>query len=360
MTRVLLVSNVRPGDPGGRAEKFTSRSRDLQDHGIRTVFGTVPEPYVQTFLPSVLRLVKQGRAEDVDLVTSVSNPFHLQVIGYLVSQLLRVPWLVEFRDPMVTSPDRDPGTLVTRLANIVERLAVTQSDHVVWGDGIQVPDRYYSDRYPVDSDHVTKLPFHGFDPAVFDGLDPTEYDAFTITYAGSFYDGWIEPFEFLEGLSRYADGADPELRVQFYGDWNDDYQRAVREAGLDEFVETHEFVPHEEIVPVLKGSDVALYVGGVDPQNRYNVPSKIWDYVGARIPILAVVDPSFRVASLIEEYDLGIVADPHDPGEIRDAIRDLHIGRYEYDPDSSVFDRFIRERKLETYAGIVADVATDT
>jgi len=356
MTTVLLISEVGPGDEGGRAEKLASRASWLESEGVETVFGTVSEPYTVTALPSLFGLLWLGRRSDVDLVTSVSNPFHLQVIGYLVSRLLGVPWLVEFRDPMVENPDRDPDALLTKLARPVERLAVTRAEQVIWGDGIQLEDDYFERTYGVESDRVRKLPFHGYDPAAFES-DPAAFDDFTITYAGSFYDGWIEPYRFVEGLDRYVgDARGDDLRVQFYGDWSDDYQRAVDQAGLADVVETRDFVPHDELVPVLQGSDVGLYVGGTDPRNRLNVPSKIWDYVGARIPMLAIVDPDFRVAKLIERHGLGIVADPRDPSAIADAIEAIRTGDWEYDPGEEVFERFTRQSKMEAYATVINDV----
>lgn len=351
--KVLLVSNVRPDDPGGRAEKLADRQQYLAENGIEIIFGHVPEPYFRSFLPAIVRIARLGRREDVDVVTSVSNPFHLQLVGYVVSRVLGVPWLVEFRDPMVESPDRDPDAFLTRVAGFVERLAVRRSAAVVWGDGIQIPDGYYTDRYDVPDDHVTKLPFHGFDPAAFEVVDPVAHHTFTITYAGSFYEGWIEPFEFFQGLARYRESDVDDLIVQFYGDWDQRHEEKARALGVRDLVRTHEFVPHEKVVAELKGSDAALYVGGTDPDNRYNVPSKIWDYVGARVPILAVVDPEFRVTRLIEQYDLGIVVDPRDPSAIAEGIEALHTGTYEYAPDPETFDRFTRDRKLEQYRAIL-------
>ena len=50
----------------------------------------------------------------------MSNPFHLQLLGFAVSTALGLPWVAEFRDPMVASPDRDPDALVTKAAGVVE------------------------------------------------------------------------------------------------------------------------------------------------------------------------------------------------------------------------------------------------
>lgn len=354
MTTVLLVLNEGPEATGGHAEVYTSRIDPLADRGIDLVFGVAPPPYVLRAPLSLLAICWLGWREDVDVVHSVSNPFHLQVLGYLASRLLGVPWIVEFRDPMVEIPDREPGAPTTRLAAAVERLAVERADHVVWIDGIQLPDDYFQRRYGTDPDRVTKLPFMGYDRATFEGVEPVEYDRFTVTYAGSFYEGWIEPDAVLAALGEYCDGADRDLRVQFYGDWDPEYDRQVADLGLEDVVEHHDFVPHEEIVPVLKGSDALLYVGGTDPRNELNVPSKIYDYVGAGAPILAVVDPDFRVADVVRDHELGVVADPRDPSAIRDAIERLHRGDVDLSPDR---DRFTRDRHVRTVGDVIERVA---
>jgi len=351
MATALLISNVTTDDPGGRAADIATREDLLRERGWEQVVGHVPEPYFRTFLPSIRRCYRLGRKRNADLVVSASNPFHLQVVGFVVSLLLRVPWVVEFRDPMVTNPDRDPDALLTKVAKAVEWLCVTRAERVLWTDGIQVDESYYRETYPtVDPETFVELPFKGYERETFEDAETRGYEEFTVTYAGSFYEGWIEPYAFLEGLGEYLGTGADDLTVQFYGDWDDEYTAAARDAGVESVVETYEFVPHEEIVPVLKGSDAVLYVGGTDPDNSESVPSKIWDYVGARTPIIAVVDPDFRVASVVEDNGLGIVADPRDPGAIAGAIEDLRSGAFTYDPDPAVFERFARETKIEAMA----------
>ncbi|TKX61662.1 hypothetical protein EXE48_07630 [Halorubrum sp. ASP1] len=356
MRTALLISNVTTGDPGGRAADFDTRERILREYGWEQVIEQVPEPYFRTFLPSIFRCYRRGRRENADIVVSVSNPFHLQLVGFIVSLLLQVPWVAEFRDPMVTNPDRDPDALITKAAKLVEWLCVHRAERVVWTDGIQVGGSYYRGIYPdIAPETFVELPFKGYNRGNFEGVEAREYDQFTITYAGSFYQGWIEPYSVLAGLEAY--GAE-DLTVQFYGDWNDDYSARARDHGVKSMVETHDFVPHENIVPVLKGSDAVLYIGGIETDNAESVPSKIWDYIGAQTPILAIVDSSFRVADLIEDNGLGVVADPRSPGDIAAAIETLRSGEFTYDPDPSVFDQFERETKIEAMADVF-DAAAD-
>lgn len=189
------------------------------------------------------------------------------------------------------------------------------ADRVLWLDGIQMADDYFAETSPgVPASKWVKLPYIGYVEETFEDAGTAEPEGFTITYAGSFYGGWIEPYGFLAGLGRFVDEhPDADVTARFYGDWNEDYRRAAEEHGVADRVETREFVPHEEVVPVLKGSDAVLYVGGSDPKNRRSVSSKTWDYIGCRTPILAVVDRSFEVAKLIEDAGLdGAVAEDGD------------------------------------------------
>lgn len=353
---VLLISNRLPTDSGGRAEKIATRKRLLEDHGWNVTVAHAPEPYTLGAPAALRRCIRLGRQQNVNVVLSINNPFHLHVLGYFTSRALGKPWLAELRDPIATHPDRDPESPITWAAKAVERLVVHRADRVVWFDGIQLPDDYF-EKYDVPSERVIKLPPIGYEKEKFDPADADTYEEFTITYAGSFYEGWIEPYTFLTGLGRYIEQTeDRQLRAQFYGDWSSEYRVAASEAGVTDFIETNEFIPHEEIISVLKGSDLLLYIGGSDPGNHRNLPSKLWDYVGAQRPILAVVDPTFRVADFVREHDLGLVADAKDPDSVVDALARFRNG-HTFDPDPTVFERYTRERSTQRIVEILEEIA---
>lgn len=97
----------------------------------------------------------------------------------------------------------------------------------------------------------------------------------------------------------------------------------------------------------MKGSGALLYIGGSDPRNRRNLPSKLYDYIGAGRPILALVDLSFRVAKLISDNGFGVVADPDDPSAVAHAIEMIRSGEFVYDPEGVA--SFTRQRSTNAY-----------
>ncbi len=358
---VLLVSNRRLDENSGRAAKFSTRADQLADRGWHLEVGYV-EPSVTGMPRGIARCLRLAKGADV--INSVSNPPQLQIVGGIVARMTNTPWVAEFRDPLVTNPDVDPDSIAAKIRCRLERYILTHADSVVWYDGIQLPDDYFEREYAgTETTTVRKLPPIGFDEEKFDSVEPTTEDAFTVTYAGSFYEGWIEPYTFLDGLGEYVDSLqDSEstaIEAQFYGDWDDEYDRAARSANATDNIETHSFVPHEQIISVMKGSDALLYIGGDDPRNERNLPSKLYDYIGAGRPIIAIVDPSFRVADVITTNGFGLVVEPGDEAGIRDAIEEIRTGEFEYAPSEAAVEKFTRSHSTDAYVDTLESVVDE-
>ena len=349
---VLLVSNCRLNENTGRAEKFNTRQELLAERGWELEVSYV-EPSLTGLLTGTYSTIRKARSADV--VNSVSNPPHLQIAGGIAALATDTPWLAEFRDPLVQNPDVDLNSLAAQLRKYVEGSVIKYADKVVWYDGIQLKDSYFANTYSEVS-NVEKIPPIGFEAKKFDSVPPTQFKKFTITYAGSFYDGWIEPYRFFEGFSEYLHkNSNPNVQALFYGDWKEDYDCAVDDLNIGEYIQTHSFVPHNEIVGILKGSDALLYIGGTDPRNKNNIPSKIYDYIGSKKPIIALAGPEFRVSKLIRNYDLGIVIHPENTEGVCEAITQIAKGEFEFNPTDSA--EFTRERSTAAYIAALNSIS---
>ncbi|MFH5798942.1 glycosyltransferase [Haladaptatus sp. CMAA 1911] len=358
MNDVLLISNRRLDENVGRSEKFRTRVRLLEERGWNVTVGYVEKTTILGIVPNAIRLARLAHREDIDIINSVSSPFHLQLIGYLVSLLTSCPWLAEFRDPLITNPNVDPNSLPWYFRRAVERLIITKSDKVVWFDGIQLPEDYFTTRYSTNvSKKCEKLPFMGFEREQLEPIDANKKDEFTITYAGSFYSGWIEPYSFLQGVAIYAERYDTnDFKIQFFGDWADEYSEFAAYLGIDHLIDPHGYISHEKVIAELKGSDIVVHIGGSKPRNRLNIPSKLWDYIGVQKPILAVVDPSFRVAKLIHDNEIGIIAPPNSPDSTAKALEKLHSDEFQYNTDIASESRFSREQTVNEFARVLDEL----
>jgi glycosyltransferase involved in cell wall biosynthesis len=357
MNNLLLVTNVLPEENSGRAAKFSVRQDMLAERGWNVHFAKISPPYTM-HLPGardLTRCCRKLKQHDINVINSVSEPPQLHLAGYFLHRLTGIPWLVEFRDPLVTKPGRDESSMTMRIRRRFEEFLLWNATQVVWDDGIQLPENYFTETYPdVPSRRYHKLPFIGVNWDVFDSASQERFETQTITYAGSWYDGWIEPDPFLRGLAAYCSRDDVgNVKTRIYGDWRERHQQAATNAGVADKIVSNGWIPHEDVVPILKGSDLLLYVGGTDGRNAINIPAKLYDYIGARVPILAIIDPTFRAANVIRKYDLGFVAHPDDTVAIADAIETALEDSYTYSPDSRVRNAFSRARKMDEFAAVI-------
>jgi len=357
---VLMLSNRQHRAAGAGPENEHSREL-LANRGWDIERVHVQTDSIAGLITGTVRALSVAIRSDIAVVDSHCSPPELQIVGLIVSTLAAKPWLAEFRDPLVTNVQVKPGSLSSYLRQLLERIIVTAADRVVWWNGIQMDENYFEQTYPGLPDtmwqNIPELGFGGLNAEAFESADSKTFNEFTLVYAGSFYEGWIEPYDFFEGVARYRESGGDPLNVQFYGDWRQPYWSAAEDLSIAEWIEPMDAIPHDELISVLKGADALLYVGGTDPQNRQNIPLKLCDYVGARTPILGIVDPEFRAATLLSDHNLGIVASPRDPDDIANAIKQLQRGVVEFDPDEQVFEWFSSDRAMDRYAALLSAVA---
>lgn len=346
---------------GGGPEKEANKEL-LREHGWEVEIGYVPDPSLSGILKEVPKLTRRVRSDDIDVMVTHCSPPELHALGYILKKITGVPWLAEFRDPLATNVHVEPGSYSHLQRRILEKRVVGSADQVVWWDGIQMNDNHFQESYPdLPESKFYKIPYLGFggvEIEKFNSVNTEQYDDFTITYAGSFYEGWIEPYGFLEGLSEYVSRhGSGGIRTQFYGDWKEDYQQKVNDKNLEDIVTTYDPVPYDEIIPILKKSHLLLYVGGNDPRNRQNISLKMADYVAAESPILGVIDPTFRAGEFIKKEKIGLSAHPKEPDSIADAIHTVRTADFNYDPNGCIKDRFDSREAMDKYATILNTVS---
>src|SRR5262249_42475366 len=131
---------------------------------------------------------------------------------------------------------------------------------------------------------------NGFDPDDFASAAPRPLDGFAFLYAGKFAE-YRRPDCFLRGFAL-ASAADPafaaEARAVFVGDWQPEHQAVADEVGVGDRVVALGYRPHHEAVGYMKGAAALALISGGD---RTEQPGKVFEYLAADRPILAIIPP---------------------------------------------------------------------
>jgi hypothetical protein len=143
------------------------------------------------------------------------------------------------------------------------------------------------------------------------------------TYVGELYDGMLERFGAALASIRERDtGHVPRIAV--YGTINAPERRRIDALGLGAYIEDRGFVPHRESIGAMQRARALLVL--LPPQERWRtcVPSKLYWYLAARRPIVAVV-PEGDAADLVRRLRAGHALVDSDPDAVGRSLEDLVV-----------------------------------
>ena len=158
----------------------------------------------------------------------------------------------------------------------------------------------------------------GFDAERFkaEAEKDVKNEKFTMLFSGTFYRGFREPKSLIEALYRLKN---LNLRLQIAGR-NELFLKDFDK--IKEKIEFLGFVPYEESLKLQDKADVLVNISN---KQTYQVPGKIYEYIGSRKPILNIVhdEDKDETAWFIKRYRIGVVCENR-VEEIKSAVLMLY------------------------------------
>ena len=255
---------------------------------------------------SLIRKVK------IDVLMSCFGPTSTAIIASKLKKNFDVKWIADFRD-LWSLNHSDQRFLVF---NIFERLYEKKTLGKV-------------DKITTVSDELKKQMSELHRKKTFvieNSFDEEEYtqnleinkNVFNILYTGQIYPGF-EPSPLFEALSSLLNN-NPEyegkIKVTFYGDiTNSRIQRFVGDPKLQEIVKCYNSIPRSEIIMLQKKAAMLFLLIWNDKFAKGVVTGKLFEYLGARRPILAIGYKGGNLDNILQKTGSGVMS--NDPVEIR-------------------------------------------
>jgi glycosyltransferase involved in cell wall biosynthesis len=264
----------------------------------------VPDENVSFNLTAIPAAVRIARQEGIDVVITTSPPGSVHFVGAAVKRATGARWIADLRDSLVAHPHRDATRLAVRVKEQglhgVAALVARNADAIVAvSDAIAEEMRARSTRGPV----VTIS--NGSDFEDFAGIEYRQGPRFRITHAGSFF-GKRDPRPFLTALAR-VDG----VTARFVGDFRSSDREWAN--GIMDRIELVPYAPHRRALELQRDSEaLLLLIPEADGRGRGVLSGKVFEYLAAERPILAVVPPDGAAADLVRATKMGVVIAPDD------------------------------------------------
>lgn len=274
--------------------------------------------------PARQALNKYLDSNQVDAIVSTGPPHTTHMIALAARLKHQVPWLADFRDPWTFVDYYDKLKLsryADRRHHVLERKVIETADKTVtvtWSWAEEFNRMNFNKRVEV----VT----NGYDPADFDQGGSVDLDhTFTITHIGSM-NADRNPkalWPVLKKLVKEDKAFDEKLHIKLIGPVDHAIFKSIEEYGLSEKLEHIKNLPHEEVIPHLQSSPVLLLPLNDTPNIAGVVPGKLFEYMGAKRPILCIGKPDGDAARIITEASAGQVHDFADQAGVEKSLREF-------------------------------------
>ena len=338
-----LEATVR-GDVRVDRVRFPARPWETDVHRFSRFRGTFPQlsqqvhkwaetrffpEHYSPWIPRVVRRVAQlHRVSPFDVVLATGNPFSSFAAAWALGRLLRVPYVVDYRDSWTLDLFKDaPAYPADHPAWSWERRILRSAARSVF---VNEPLRdWHAERYPQAADRM-RVVENGWEPDLLGDVPPPQPALGRPLRYG--YLGTVTPnvpvAEFLQGWGRARASAQlQDATATFYGHLGffpasvaqlrdrlrDDPDLGVSYAGP---------VGKAEVTRVYEDLDVLLLVlaGG-----RYVTSGKVYEYMATGRPIVSVHDGASAAKGPLQGYPLWFPAKDLSPDAVADAL--LRAGR---------------------------------
>ena len=243
-------------------------------------------------VPQGMYLIKKYKP---DIIWSTFPIATAHLIGYTLNRITGIPWVADFRDPMV-QPDYPTDRQIYRSYQWIEKKTIEFSSRAIFTTPSTRKD--YINRFPtIDISHFNVIE-NGYDEQIFSEvmMDERKFqkvNQITLIHSGIIYSSERDPtcfFEALSDLLKEAYVTPDNLRIILRATYNDQLiQQLIDQFKIGSIVTLAPPVSYREAITEMLTADGLIILQASNCNNQ--IPAKLYEYLRTQKPILALTDP---------------------------------------------------------------------
>lgn len=316
--------------------------------------------------------VKEIRGFNPDVVLATTPPFTPSIALYAASKISgkKFAYVIDYRDDLSSVIDRMaaqrkfyikyPLKIANRLMSLLLFRSIRSAALVSTvneslqkelqkenNDVLLVPNG-------LDLDELGKLAYNFNRDRVLDKNGIVNANSRVISYLGDLDMPYYRPEAILEPLRHLRDEGYNLIYV-IIGDGRrrDTIEKKAKELGVEGFVYLIGQKNHKDAMELLMASDIAFHtLQKSDPQAKHAIATKVYEYLGCKLPILVVADKGSAVSELVRENGVGLSVGWDELDTMESALREIldHPEVYRNNSEKrykEFLDRFDRNKGID-------------
>ena len=265
----------------------------------------IPDPKIFWVKPAVKFLQKYLDNNSIDVIISSGPPHSMHLIAEKLHQKNTVKWLADFRDPW---SDLYYNTDFNQLAFAKNKNKRLEERILRNSDCILTVSNSLKEELEKTAKKVEVIT-NGFDDEFSASNNVILDTKFSISYIG-LLPKQSNPkllFKVLKGLCKESEIFKKDLKLNFIGDISEEVKVEILANKLDENTDFVGYVSHQEAIAYQNKSQVLLLLIPNVKNNKGILTGKLFEYLKAKRPILAIGPEKGDLATILQETNSGVI-----------------------------------------------------
>lgn len=273
--------------------------------------------------PSIHFLSEYLKNNPVHVITSTGPPHSMHLIALELKRKLDIPWLADFRDPW-TNIDFYKDLMLTKSSDTVHKKL--EAEVLKNADAIVTVGWNMAEEFKKITDKKITVITNGYDTDDFFDHPITLDKNFSINHIGAMNADrnpkmlWKALGELIKEIPELKDN----LKINFVGRIDYSVLDELEENQLSSFVTKTEYTPHSRTTKIMQASQLLLLSLNNTPNTRGVISGKLFEYMAAKRPILAIGKENGDAAKIITETGVGTVCDFGNKEKIKLEIKRMY------------------------------------
>lgn len=303
--------------------------------------------------PSIKYLKKKLEGETYDAIISTGPPHSMHLIALGIKKNYpNLKWIADFRDPWTNIDFYDQLKLskwADRKHRKMEREVLQKADKVVTV-GWTLAEEFKNLSGISDVAVIT----NGYDHRDFIEEVPLAQE-FTIMHLGSMNKD-RNPKVLWESLS-ILNKENIKPLVKIIGQTDISVKNSIQDYHLESQVMLEDFIPHDLAIQRMKSAHVLLLVINNTPNAAGILTGKLFEYLGAKRPIIAIGPKEGDVKKMLNEFHHAHYIDYHSVEDCNTILRDLYQKRSLYIAGDGI-EKYSRKSLAGEYCQMIKNLCT--